>query len=553
MIEFAGKSVFKGIVSAKISVYKRNDPNVVCSSIEDTQAELERFYNAKAVAVDQLDELYSMAVDEVGDESAAIFMIHIMMLEDFTFINAIENLISNGHFNAEYAVSATGHSFYDMFLDMDDPYMQARSADVRDVTERLLTILYGNSQQVISSEEPAIIIAEDLSPSETVRLAKGNIIGFATSAGSVSSHTSILARTMKLPSIVGANFEILKEYDGRDAVIDGYSGRIYIDVDDSFVASMLEKKAAEEQKTQLLHEYKGRENITIDGRRIVINANVGSVEEIDDVIYNDAGGIGLFRTEFIYLQKERFPTEDELFEIYRSAVEKMGGKPVCVRVLDVGADKKMGYFGLPDETNPALGCRGIRYLLSRPEIFRAQLRAVYRASLYGEISVLYPMISTLVDIGRINKFNDMIKQELTADGIEYGNVKQGIIIETPSAVMISDLLAREADFLTIGTNDLAQYTLVIDREEAEIHEFYDPLNISMFRMIKMVIDNAHRYKKKVGICGEMGSDPSLTNIFLAMGADEISVNPSDVLPLRKVVCSTNVAEISQQALQQLWN
>lgn len=552
MIEFAGKSVFKGIASAKISVYKRYDPTVKCFTVDDPEAELRRFYAARDMAVDQLDELYSMALDEVGDESAAIFMIHTMMLEDFSFINSVENLISNGHFNAEYAVSATGHSFYDMFLGMDDAYMQARSADVRDVSERLLTILYGNSQQEISSDEPAIILAEDLSPSETVRLAKGNIIGFVTSAGSVSSHTSILARTMKMPSIVDAGFEVLKEYDGLHAVIDGYDGKIYIDPDEAFVTKMLRKQRDEAIKAELLNEYKGRDNVTIDGRRISLTASVGSLSEIDDAVFYDAGGIGLFRTEFIYLEKERFPTEDELFEIYREAAEKMGDKEVCIRALDVGADKRMGYFGLPEETNPALGCRGIRYLLRNPDIFRTQLRAIYRASAYGNLSVMYPMISTVVDVGRINRFNNDIKKELDADGVEYGNVKHGIIVETPSAVMISDLLAREADFLVIGTNDLAQYTLVIDREETAVHEFYDPLNISMFRMIKMVIDNAHRYKKKVSICGELSSDPTITHIFLAMGADEISVIPSDILLMRKAVCSTNVTEISQHTLQQLW-
>ncbi len=552
MIEIAGKSVFKGIAYAKISVYNRYDPTVKCVTVDDPEAELQRFYAARDKAVNQLDELYSLALEEVGEESAAIFMIHTMMLEDFSFISSVENLITNGRFNAEYAVSATGHSFYDMFLGMEDSYMQARSADVRDVSERLLTILYGNSQQEISSDRPAIIIAEDLSPSETVRLAKGNIIGFVTASGSVSSHTSILARTMKMPSIVDADFEVLKEYDGLNAIIDGYSGKFYIDPDNEFTTKMLRKQRDEAIKTELLNEYKGKDNVTLDGRRIELTASIGSLSEIDDAVFYDAGGIGLFRTEFIYLEKERFPTEDELFEIYREAAEKMGGKEVRIRVLDVGADKHMGYFGLPEETNPALGCRGIRYLLRNPEIFRTQLRAIYRAAAYGRISVMYPMISTVVDVGRINRFNYDIRKELDCDGIGYGKVRQGIIVETPSAVMISDLLSREADFLVIGTNDLAQYTLVIDREETAVNEFYDPLNISMFRMIKMVIDNAHRYKKSVSICGELSSDPSLAHIFLAMGADEISVIPTDVLLMRKAICSTNVAEISQQALQQLW-
>lgn len=553
MTGYNGKSVFKGIAIGKITVYKRKSVSVKSYTVSDCEAELERFYSAKEQAVSQLDELYSLAMNEVGGEDAAIFMIHMMMMEDFSFISSIEHLISDGYFNAEYAVSVTGQSFYDMFRNMDDPYMQARSADVKDITTRLLDILGGIKEQEISSDEPAIILADELTPSETVRLAKGNIIAFATTGGSASSHTAILARSMKMPAVMGVPFEITPELNGKRAVIDGYDGVIYIDPDDAFIAYMLRKQAMEENKYALLLEYKGRENITADGRKVDIFANIGRMPEVDDAVYNDAGGIGLFRSEFIYLGKETFPTEDELFTVYRTAAEKMQGKEVVIRTLDVGADRRMRYYGLPEERNPALGCRGIRYLLKRPDIFKTQLKAIYRAAAFGKVSVLYPMVSTVVDVGRIRKINDETVAELRADGVPIGEVRQGILIETPSAVIISDLLIQNADFLSIGTNDLAQYTMVMDRENVLMNDFFDPINISLFRMIKMVIDNAHRYRKKVTVCGEMAADTSLTKIFLAMGIDGLSVTPSEILPLRKEVCATDVGGISQETLQQLWN
>lgn len=552
MTEYKGKCVFKGIKVGKIKVYMRSDVPVECRLADDTEAEMKRFCDAREVASKQLDELYNIALEQVGGEDAAIFMIHSMMMEDFSYQSSIEHLITDSGFIAEYAVSATGRSFYDMFRSMDDPYMQARSEDINDITTRLLDILSGNKEEDIKAEEPTIILADELSPSEIMRFAGGNTVAFATVGGSASSHTAILARSMKMPAVVGTDISISPELNGRTALIDSYDGMIYIDPDEEFIASVLGKKEKEEQKYARLLEYKGRENITADGRKIAISANVGSLAEIEDAMDNDAGGIGLFRSEFIYLSKESFPSEEELFNVYKTAAEKMQGKEVVIRALDVGADRRMVYYGLPQENNPALGCRGIRFLLNRPDIFKTQLRAIYRAAAYGNISVLYPMVSTLVDAGRIRHINDETVRELRRDGVKIGDVKQGILVETPSAVIISDLLARETDFLSIGTNDLAQYSMVMDRENSMMNEFFDPVNISLFRMIKMVIDNAHRYKKKASICGEVASDLSLAPIFLAMGIDELSVTPSMVLPLRKTVCMTDVSVISQEELFSLW-
>ncbi len=553
MKKYTGISIFKGIASGKLKIYKRNDVNVMKCSITDTEAELKRFNDAKKVAAEQIEELYELAVQEVGDENAAIFRIHIMMLEDYSFTSAVENIITNLHYNAEYAVSTTGHSLYDMFLEMDDLYMQARSADIQDISERLLTILYGNSEAAIESDEPAIIIAEDLSPSETVRLTKGNIIAFATAKGSASSHTAILARTMKLPAIVGADMDILSNLNGKTALVDGYDGCIYIDPDERTIRQVERKDAKEKKKLQLYQKYKGKDNVTLDGKSIKIYANVGSMDEVNDAVENDAGGVGLFRSEFIYLDKTRFPTEDELFCVYKNVVDKMKSKDTMIRLLDIGAGKRMEYYGLPQEKNPALGCRGIRYLFTRPDVFKTQLKAIYRAASYGNVSVLYPMIATLVDIGRILNIDKEAREELDAQHIPYGNIRHGALIETPSAVMISDLIAREMDFVSIGTNDLAQYTMAIDRENAVMKDFFDPVHISLFRMIKMVIDNTHRYKKEAYISGEIGSYTSLTQLFLALGADGLSVTPTEILPLRQVVCTTDLSKISQDELTQLWS
>lgn len=552
MTKYSGTSVYKGIASGKLQIYTRKDIDVSRAPVENTEEELRRFHMAKEVAAEQLQQLYELAVNEVGEANAAIFSIHIMMLDDFSFVSSIENIITNMHSNAEYAVSVTGQSFYDMFLSMDDAYMQARSADVRDVCARLLTILYGSQEEKLSSEEPAIILADDLSPSEAVQLAKGNIVAFATVHGSVSSHTAILTRTMKIPALVSTDINISPELNGKNAIIDSYDGCIYIDPDQKLIRQLERKHKEELSKTELLKDYKGKDNITEDGRRIKIYANVGSMEELDDAAENDAGGVGLMRSEFIYRGKSRFPTEEELFCTYKAAVQKMNGKEVTIRMLDVGADRGMDYYGLPEEKNPALGCRGIRYLLSRPDVFKTQLKAIYRAAPYGNVSVLYPMISTLVDVGRIRKINIEVKCELIQSGVAFGDIRHGALIETPSAVFISDLLAREMDFLSIGTNDLAQYAMGVDRENAMMNEFFDPINIALFRMIKMTIDNAHRCRKTADISGEMGSDPALTEIFLAMGADGLSVTPSQILPLRQKVCSTNIGKVSQDLLQQLW-
>ena len=548
MTEYKGKCVFKGITVGKIKVYVRSGVPVECRLVDDTEAEMKRFCDAREIASKQLEELYNIALAQVGGEDAAIFMIHTMMMEDFSYQSSIEHLITDSGFNAEYAVSVTGKSFYDMFRSMDDPYMQARSEDINDITNRLLDILSGNKEEDIKADEPTVILAEELSPSEIMRFSGGNTVAFATVGGSASSHTAILARAMKMPAVVGTDISITPDLNGKTALIDSYDGVIYIDPDEEFIASVFKKKKKEEEKYAWLLEYKGRENITADGRRISIYANVGSLAQIDDAIENDAGGIGLLRSEFIYLSKDSFPTEDELFSVYKTAAEKMQGKEVVIRALDVGADRRMAYYGLPHENNPALGCRGIRFLLNRPDIFRTQLRAIYRAAAYGNVSVLYPMVSTLIDAGRIRRFNDETVSELRREGVKIGGVRQGILVETPSAVIISDLLARETDFLSIGTNDLAQYSMVMDRENAAMNEFFDPVNISLFRMIKMVIDNAHRYKKKAAICGEIAADLSLVPIFLAMGIDELSVTPSEVLQLRKTVCTTDVSVISQNEL-----
>lgn len=552
MTDYKGKSVFKGISVGKIKVYVRTDVPVECRRVDNTEAEMQRFCDARKIATEQLDELYNIALSQVGDEDAAIFMIHTMMMEDFSYQSSIEHLISDSGFNAEYAVSATGQSFYDMFRSMDDPYMQARSADIKDITTRLIGILSGSKEQSITADEPTVILADELSPSEIMRFSGSNTVAVVTAGGSASSHTAILARSMKLPAVMGADVEITPELNGRTALVDSYDGAIYLDPDDEFINHILCKKAKEEQKYSRLLEYKGRENITADGHKINITANVGSLAEIDDAIENDAGGIGLFRSEYIYLSKDCFPSEDELFEVYKSAAEKMQGREIIIRTLDVGADRRMAYYGLPNEVNPALGCRGIRFLLNRPDIFKTQLRALYRAAAYGNVSVLYPMVSTLVDVGRIKRINNEAVRELWREEVPIGDVKQGILVETPSAVIISDLLAREVDFLSIGTNDLAQYSMVMDRENSMMNDFYDPVNISLFRMIKMVIDNAHRYRKKVTICGEVAADHSLAPIFLAMGIDELSVIPSEILPLRKTVCTTDVSLVSQNELYSLW-
>lgn len=552
MTDYKGKSVFKGISVGKIKVYVRTDVPVECRRVDNTEVEMQRFCDARKIATEQLDELYNIALSQVGDEDAAIFMIHTMMMEDFSYQSSIEHLISDSGFNAEYAVSATGQSFYDMFRSMDDPYMQARSADIKDITTRLIGILSGSKEQSITADEPTVILADELSPSEIMRFSGSNTVAVVTAGGSASSHTAILARSMKLPAVMGADVEITPELNGRTALVDSYDGAIYLDPDDEFINHILCKKAKEEQKYSRLLEYKGRENITADGHKINITANVGSLAEIDDAIENDAGGIGLFRSEYIYLSKDCFPSEDELFEVYKSAAEKMEGREIIIRTLDVGADRRMAYYGLPNEVNPALGCRGIRFLLNRPDIFKTQLRALYRAAAYGNVSVLYPMVSTLVDVGRIKKINNEAVRELWREEVPIGDVKQGILVETPSAVIISDLLAREVDFLSIGTNDLAQYSMVMDRENSMMNDFYDPVNISLFRMIKMVIDNAHRYRKKATICGEVAADHSLAPIFLAMGVDELSVIPSEILPLRKTVCTTDVSLVSQNELYSLW-
>ena len=549
---YDGKSVFKGVAAGKILVYARDDMNVRRLSAPDSDAELMRFRNARDIAKNQLGVLYRMALDEVGSENAAIFEIHLMMLDDFSFIDAIESLIVRQHCNAEYAVSSTGHSFYDMFLNMDNKYLQSRSDDVRDVTERLLTILSGSSETVIGCDESVIIIAKDLSPSETIRLDRRNVLAFATANGSENSHMAILARSMGIPAVVGTGIAADSSLNGHTAIVDGYTGHIYIDPDEMLVRETEKKHRQELRKRELLNSYIGRDNVTLDGRKIGICANIGGLEDIDDALRNDAGGIGLFRSEFIYLSSQKMPTEDELTHIYRTAAEKMHGREIVIRTLDIGSDKIPDYIDLPYEENPALGCRGIRFCIRHPDIFKTQLRAIYRASVFGNISVMYPMIVGPVDFGRALKASEQVRKELSDEGIQFRNIRQGAMIETPAAAIVSDILAQQADFFSIGTNDLSQYAMAVDRGNTNMAEFFDPMHIALFRMIKMTVDNAHRFGKKVGICGEMGADSSLTQIFLTMGVDEISVVPTEILSIRKKVCETDIGKISYETIGQLW-
>lgn len=539
---YNGKSVFGGIAIGKISVYQKKEQQVKRVKIEDPDQEMVRYEKAKAEGIKQLQGLYDKALREVGEANAAIFEVHQMMMEDDGYNEAVENIIRSQGVNAEYAVATTGDNYAQMFSAMDDDYMRERAADVRDISERLLTILNGEDTSSVEADEPKIIVAEDLAPSETVQLDKDKVLSFVTVKGSLNSHTAILARTMAIPALVNTSMSLEGEMDGRLGIVDGANGIFYVDPDEATLAEMKKRQEEDLSRKQLLLTLKGKENVTLDGQKVMLYANIGNIKDLATVIQNDAGGIGLFRSEFIYLEKEDFPTEEEQFQIYRQVAQTMAGKRVIIRTLDIGADKQCDYFHMEHEENPALGCRAIRICLTRPEIFKTQLRALFRASAFGRIAIMYPMITSVQEVRRIKEIVEEVKAELTSQGVEFGEPEQGIMIETPAAAIISDDLAKEVDFFSIGTNDLSQYTMAIDRQNPQLDLFFDPHHPAVLRMISMVVENAHKAGIWTGICGELGADQSLTKEFLAMGVDELSVSPGSILPLRKIILETNVTD-----------
>ena len=539
---YNGKSVFGGIAIGKISVYQKKEQQVKRVKIEDPDQEMARYEKAKAEGIKQLQGLYDKALREVGEANAAIFEVHQMMMEDDGYNESVENIIRSQGVNAEYAVATTGDNYAQMFSAMDDDYMRERAADVRDISERLLTILNGEDTSSVDADEPKIIVAEDLAPSETVQLDKDKVLSFVTVKGSLNSHTAILARTMAIPALVNTSMSLEGEMDGRLGIVDGANGIFYVDPDEATLAEMKKRQEEDLSRKQLLLTLKGKENVTLDGQKVMLYANIGNIKDLATVIQNDAGGIGLFRSEFIYLEKEDFPTEEEQFQIYRQVAQTMAGKRVIIRTLDIGADKQCDYFHMEHEENPALGCRAIRICLTRPEIFKTQLRALFRASAFGKIAIMYPMITSVQEVRKIKGIVEEVKAELTSQGVEFGNPEQGIMIETPAAAIISDDLAKEVDFFSIGTNDLSQYTMAIDRQNPQLDLFFDPHHPAVLRMISLVMENAHKAGIWAGICGELGADQSLTKEFLAMGVDELSVSPGSILPLRKIILETNVTD-----------
>lgn len=548
---YQGKSVFGGIAIGKIQVWKKGEQQVKRYKVEDLDGEVARFQTAKDEAVEQLGALYEKALKEVGEASAAIFEVHQMLLEDDDYIESVENIIRTQEVNAEYALAATGDNFANMFAAMDDEYMRERAADFKDITERVITILNGGGQQQMDASEPTIIIADDLAPSETVQMDKDKVLSFVTVHGSLNSHTAILARTMGIPALIGTlELHLDESLNGVMAVVDGNDGCVYIDPDGETLVQMQEKLKADKEQKELLQTLKGEKSVTLDGKNVMTYANIGDVKDLAKVLQNGAEGIGLFRSEFLYLEKETYPTEEEQFFVYKTVAETMAGKRVIIRTLDIGADKQADYFALDKEENPAMGLRAIRICLTRPEIFKTQLRALFRASAFGKIAIMYPMITSVKEVRQICEIVAEVKKELDDANIAYGDVEQGIMIETPAAVMISDLLAEEVDFFSIGTNDLTQYTLAIDRQNQSLDEFYDAHHTAVLRMINQTVQNAHKAGIWCGICGELGADQALTKLFLSMGIDELSVSPGSVLPVRKIVRDTNVAEEKEQVLAQ---
>ncbi len=547
MITYQGKTVGSGIAIGRISLYQKGEQAVKRTKISDPEAEIARYHQAIEVAVAQLGVLYEKALKQVGESGAEIFEAHQMMLEDGDYIDSVENIIRTQEVNAEYAVAETGENFAEMFAAMDDEYFRGRAADMKDISERLINALTGAETGAIGGDEASIIVADDLAPSETVQMDKDKILAFVTVHGSANSHTAILAKTMNIPALIGTPVPLEAEINGKLAVVDGFEGILYIDPDEETLAAKQELLAKELEKKELLETLRGKENVTLDGQRINLYANIGNSKDLALVMKNDAGGIGLFRSEFIYLGSEDYPTEEEQFAVYRTVAQTMGGKKVIIRTLDIGADKQADYFALPHEENPAMGLRAIRICLTRPEVFKTQLRAILRASAFGKISIMFPMIISVDEVREIKQIVAAVKAELDADGVDYDhNIELGIMIETPAAVMMADELAEEVDFFSVGTNDLTQYTLAIDRQNDSLDRFYDPHHPAILKMLQMIVDAAHRHGAWAGICGELGADLSLTKEFLAMGYDELSVSPGRILPLRKLVRETNVAEYKNQ-------
>ncbi|MBE5900159.1 MAG: phosphoenolpyruvate--protein phosphotransferase [Lachnospiraceae bacterium] len=547
MIVLEGKAVFEGIAIGKLFVYKKKEQTVKREKVQDAAAEIKRYEAAKDLAIEQLQALHEKAVKEVGEAGAEIFEAHQFMVDDGDYIDSVKNIIETENVNAEYAVAQTGDIFHNMFLEMEDEYFKGRATDVKDITERIINCLKGGSSGDIDSDEPVIVVADDLAPSETVQMDKEKILSFVTVHGSANSHTSILAKTMNIPAIIGCDIPLTEEVNGKLAIVDGFEGKIYIDPAQDVLAEKKKLLQKELDKKELLEQLKGKDNVTLDGQHINLYANIGNTKDLGLVLQNDAGGIGLFRSEFIYLGSDDYPTEEEQFAIYKQVAQAMAEKKVIIRTLDIGADKQADYFNLPKEENPAMGLRAIRICLTNPEIFKTQLRAILRASAYGNISIMFPMIISVEEVKRIKEIVEEVKKELDEIGLPYDkDIELGVMIETPAAVMIAEELAREVDFFSVGTNDLTQYTLAIDRQNQNLDEFYDAHHPGLLKMLKMIVDGAHKGGAWAGICGELGSDLSLTKEFLAMGYDELSVSPGRILPLRKVVLETDVSEYKKE-------
>lgn len=540
MITLQGKGVFGGIAIGEIAFFKRDSGVVQRKKVEDPQAEIQRFENAKAKAIEELGELYDKAVSEVGESNAMLFQTHQFMLEDLDYVEAIENMIQTQSVNAEYAVSVTGDNFSQMFASMDDDYMRERAADVKDISARVVKILTGAGESGLVTDKPVILASDDLAPSETVQLNKDMVLSFVTQGGSTNSHTAILAKTMNIPAIIGIGDALDEKYEGKEAIVDGANGCLIIEPDEETMKEYQAKKQEYLAQQELLQQFRGKETVSLDGQKVKLYANIGNASDIGAVIKNDAAGIGLFRSEFLYLENDNFPTEEEQFKVYKYVAETMGQKQVIIRTLDIGADKQIDYFNLPHEENPAMGYRAIRICLDRQDIFKTQLRAIYRASYYGTLSIMFPMITSVTEVRKIKAIVAEVKAELDRDGLPYKDVELGIMIETPAAVMISDLLAKEVDFFSIGTNDLTQYTLAIDRQNPKLDAFYDAHHEAILRMLKMVVDNGHKEGCWVGICGELGADTELTETFLKMGFDELSVSPSMILRVRDQIRKTDL-------------
>lgn len=540
MEKFTGKSIFNGIAIGKILFYSKDGVQIFRHKVEDTDAEIARYNKAKEKAIEELNVIYEKAVKEVGEMNAAVFEVHAMMLEDDDYNDSVKNIITSQGVNAEYAVATTSDNFSKMFAEMDDEYFQARAIDIKDISERVLNILAGRSSENILGDEPVIVVANDLAPSETVQMDKEKLLAFVTEEGSSNSHTAILARTMNIPALIGIKID--REWNGKMAVVDGYNGELILEPDEATIKVMKERQEKIAKDREMLQTLKGKEDVTLDGKYIKLYANIGSVADVANVLKNDANGIGLFRSEFLYLENDTFPTENEQFQAYKAVAENMAGKKVVIRTLDIGADKQVDYFGLDKEDNPAMGYRAIRICLKQQDIFKTQLRALLRASAYGNISIMFPMIISVNEVRQIKAIVAEVKEELISQGIAVGDVELGIMIETPAAVMISDLLAEEVDFFSIGTNDLTQYTLAIDRQNSKLDDIYDSHHEAILRMIRMVVENGHKNNCWVGICGELGADTTLTEEFIKMGIDELSVSPTFVLPIRKIIRGIKAGE-----------